>query len=495
MALPLAACTAEDQWQEDVYFGNIYSNGVLLTPWQASQLQAHSIDGAYHTFPLGDGSTFLSDNGTFGVPGSGNGTIDHALLSNLAYADAGHTGFQAALGFTAENSANKAIANGYASLNATGKVPLNQIDFPPGSAAWGGITGTLSSQTDLQSALDGKQATLGYTPADNVTAQAHYSNTSNPHSVTKAQVGLANADNTADGVKNVAYANTSGTATSANTSVKLTTARTIGETFFDGTANIVPKYSTNAGTSTTANSTAFATSSGTSTFATNSGTSTSTNATAINGVNHARNGSGFSLSGGTPTSANATFTGNVTISNSSMTTGTAGAVVLTFPAASGTITRTSDIGGSSNTTYKRPTNSFATSSTSLVDIKDMFVTLDANAVYLIEAGLTATITAVTTGARFGVSYNGTLTGMELIFQGTLTNAASVSERVSANNTQTTNAVLTTSASTIGAYNWNGVVRTGANGGTRNFGFKALKVTSGTLTIQAGSMWIRATRIE
>ena len=29
-----------------------------------------------------------------------------------------------------------------------------------GGAAWGGITGTLSDQTDLQSALDGKQATI-----------------------------------------------------------------------------------------------------------------------------------------------------------------------------------------------------------------------------------------------------------------------------------------------------------------------------------------------
>ena len=31
---------------------------------------------------------------------------------------------------------------------------------PAGSATWGSITGTLSSQTDLASALSGKQATL-----------------------------------------------------------------------------------------------------------------------------------------------------------------------------------------------------------------------------------------------------------------------------------------------------------------------------------------------
>ena len=32
------------------------------------------------------------------------------------------------------------------------------------AAAWGGISGTLSNQTDLQSALNGKQNALGYTP-------------------------------------------------------------------------------------------------------------------------------------------------------------------------------------------------------------------------------------------------------------------------------------------------------------------------------------------
>jgi hypothetical protein len=36
----------------------------------------------------------------------------------------------------------------------------------PAATAWGSITGTLSSQTDLQSALDAKQNTLGYTAAN-----------------------------------------------------------------------------------------------------------------------------------------------------------------------------------------------------------------------------------------------------------------------------------------------------------------------------------------
>lgn len=62
---------------------------------------------------------------------------------------------------------------------------------------------------------------------------SHLSNVSNPHSVTKAQVGLSNVNNTADSAKSVASA------------ARLTTARTIalggqltGSASFNGTANI-----------------------------------------------------------------------------------------------------------------------------------------------------------------------------------------------------------------------------------------------------------------
>lgn len=112
-----------------------------------------------------------------------------------------------ALGFTPENAANKGVANGYASLDGSGLVPSSQLPsyvddvleytnlagFPAtgttgkiyvdlatnkiyrwsGSVyievsaqvgtTWGGITGTLSNQTDLQTALNGKQASLSGT--------------------------------------------------------------------------------------------------------------------------------------------------------------------------------------------------------------------------------------------------------------------------------------------------------------------------------------------
>ncbi|MBS4869771.1 MAG: hypothetical protein KHZ95_08800, partial [Eubacterium sp.] len=54
----------------------------------------------------------------------------------------------------------------------------------------------------------------------------HTKSTSNPHNVTKEQLGLENVNNTADSNKNVLSA------------TKLTTARKINGTVFDGTADI-----------------------------------------------------------------------------------------------------------------------------------------------------------------------------------------------------------------------------------------------------------------
>lgn len=114
-----------------------------------------------------------------------------------------------ALGYTPENAANKGIANGYASLDGSGLVPSTQLpsyvddvleyanlaSLPAtgttgkiyvtldtnkiyrwsgsvyveitssagGGGTWGSIIGTLSNQTDLQSALDAKQNQLNGT--------------------------------------------------------------------------------------------------------------------------------------------------------------------------------------------------------------------------------------------------------------------------------------------------------------------------------------------
>jgi predicted heme/steroid binding protein len=112
-----------------------------------------------------------------------------------------------ALGYTPENTANKGVANGYASLDSGGLVPASQLPsyvddvleyanlagFPASGETgkiyvaldtnkiyrwsgatyievsatvgtiWGGITGTLSNQTDLQNALNAKQNNLSGT--------------------------------------------------------------------------------------------------------------------------------------------------------------------------------------------------------------------------------------------------------------------------------------------------------------------------------------------
>lgn len=67
-----------------------------------------------------------------------------------------------------------------------------------GGGTWGSITGTLSDQTDLNTALGLK--------ASQSSLNTHTTDVSNPHSVTKSQVGLGNVDNTSDVNKPVSTA-------------------------------------------------------------------------------------------------------------------------------------------------------------------------------------------------------------------------------------------------------------------------------------------------
>lgn len=69
------------------------------------------------------------------------------------------------------------------------------------------------------------------------TVKSHLGNKENPHEVTKAQVGLGNADNTSDADKNVLSA------------TKLTTARKINGVSFDGSADITIEDDTKIPTS------------------------------------------------------------------------------------------------------------------------------------------------------------------------------------------------------------------------------------------------------
>ena len=61
------------------------------------------------------------------------------------------------------------------------------VDGASSAIKWGSITGTLSNQTDLENALNGKE------PA-NANIQGHIATTGNPHGTTKAEIGLGQCD-------------------------------------------------------------------------------------------------------------------------------------------------------------------------------------------------------------------------------------------------------------------------------------------------------------
>jgi hypothetical protein len=69
------------------------------------------------------------------------------------------------------------------------------------SATWGGITGTLSAQTDLQTALNGKEPSI----TAGTTSQ-YYRGDKTFQTLNKSAVGLGNVDNTSDANKPVSIA-------------------------------------------------------------------------------------------------------------------------------------------------------------------------------------------------------------------------------------------------------------------------------------------------
>lgn len=95
---------------------------------------------------------------------------------------------------TALNAKQATLVSGtnIKTINSTSILGSGDITIS-GSVAWGGITGTLSSQTDLQSALDGKEATITAT-----TSADYYRGDKTFATLDKAAVGLSNVDNTSD---------------------------------------------------------------------------------------------------------------------------------------------------------------------------------------------------------------------------------------------------------------------------------------------------------
>lgn len=100
------------------------------------------------------------------------------------------------------------------------------------------LTGLITTTNAVISATDTVLGALGKLQkqiTDNLTTLiSHTGNVSNPHIVTKTQVGLANAENTADNTKSVLSA------------TKLVTPRTINGVSFDGSVNITVTDNTKA---------------------------------------------------------------------------------------------------------------------------------------------------------------------------------------------------------------------------------------------------------
>lgn len=210
-----------------------------------------------------------------------------------------------ALGFTPESNSNKGVANGYASLDGSGTVPASQLpsyvddvleytnlaSFPvtgttgkiyvdlatnkiyrwSGSTyievspsvgtAWGGITGTLSNQTDLQTALNAKQATLtagtgisivSNTIASTITQYAD-SNARSAISLTTTGSSGASTYNSSTGVLNIpSYSGGgSGTVTSVAALTLGTTGTDLTSTVSNGTT--VPVITLNVPTASASN--------------------------------------------------------------------------------------------------------------------------------------------------------------------------------------------------------------------------------------------------
>lgn len=125
--------------------------GSITSVNQNDQVGWNSITGAWVLFPYGTGFSNLT-----GV---------YSDNANLVATFAGKV-----------STGQIGVANGIAGLGSDGKVPSAQLPTGSGGGAWGGITGTLSSQTDLQAALDAKEGTLApvaLTGATTLTRASH----------------------------------------------------------------------------------------------------------------------------------------------------------------------------------------------------------------------------------------------------------------------------------------------------------------------------------
>ena len=202
----------------------------------------------------------------------------------------------------------------------------------------------------------------------------------------------------------------------------------------------------------------------------------------------ATNGNGSSLTGITNTQISglgtlSTQNGNIadyfTIANAALKANIAS------PAFTGTPT------GIGLPVYAQVTGSNVTTTGQvLANITGLTVPLTTNATYDIEAVLSVSTSAVTTGTAYGVNYSVAGGAIEAQITGSSTATASKTLRINAFNSATA-LYLATSAQTGGIV-IKGRVTTGANAG--DLTIQHLKLTSGTSTVFIGS-FLKVTRIN
>jgi hypothetical protein len=126
---------------------------------------------------------------------------------------------------------NTADTNGLLNSLASEESTPTDADYYISQHAGGGTTTTTYHRRPMsalwafiKSKCDSIYATVS-------TVNAHISNKSNPHGVTKSQVGLSNVDNTADSAKSVKYAASAGSATTATRATQDSSGQQIDSTY------------------------------------------------------------------------------------------------------------------------------------------------------------------------------------------------------------------------------------------------------------------------
>ncbi len=284
LLLSLLGCSADDPITEDVYLSNVYGTTANVTSIYAQNGQISDVLFQGDILPASDNSVALGANGTAYSAGWFDRIyIKGELLSTSGNGTAGPPGPQGEKGDTGDNGTqgNQGI-QGISGTNGTDGSPgPNLINSSTNTTFTGILTGNGSvvgsvadNSTNWNTAFSwGNHAIAGYdtggvhtnrttldaiqeafttalkssydwlvsniTSAWKTLVDGHIASTSNPHNVTKAQVGLGAADNTSDVNKPVSTATQTALDGKQATLVSGTNIKTINGSTVLGSGNLV----------------------------------------------------------------------------------------------------------------------------------------------------------------------------------------------------------------------------------------------------------------